>query len=336
MTNSNYLQPPLSDMQSNVDLTAAIKQQISASHLIPPVGLEYTEWLKLKASIAVKKNSVLDKVARIPKNGYNERFKYHFSSESDISDFMRAILVECGLSIDVTLLRSRKEKIEMTNSSSYITTVEVMFIWTDTETGFSTNHYWEGTGIDGQEKGHYKAYTGASKYFLLKEYLMSTGDDPEYEKKEEPQTSSAAQPYNARTANKPANTRPRTSKATEPKQEQPKDEPKSQPLPTEDKKEEPEINEPVGAMEVGEMKTRLLILSGYSAGDKEEARKATLVSIGDKLKREGFELTNCTKKEYPKVIEVLDGWIKLRKEKIDKIKKETERKIKERSEQENE
>jgi hypothetical protein len=36
-----------------------------------------------------------------------------------------------------------------------------------------------GTGKDNADKGAYKAYTGASKYVLMKTFLLATGDDPE-------------------------------------------------------------------------------------------------------------------------------------------------------------
>ncbi len=38
---------------------------------------------------------------------------------------------------------------------------------------------WVGQGLDNADKGYYKAYTGAVKYFLMKTFMISTGDDPE-------------------------------------------------------------------------------------------------------------------------------------------------------------
>ena len=38
---------------------------------------------------------------------------------------------------------------------------------------------WAGSGDDPADKGLYSAYTGAVKYFLMKAFLIPTGDDPE-------------------------------------------------------------------------------------------------------------------------------------------------------------
>ena len=49
----------------------------------------------------------------------------------------------------------------------------------DGETGASIKKPWRGYGTDKEDKGGYKAMTGGEKYFLLKTFLIPTGDDPE-------------------------------------------------------------------------------------------------------------------------------------------------------------
>ena len=51
-----------------------------------------------------------------------------------------------------------------------------------------------GAGDDGADKGLYKAYTGAVKYFLMKTFLIPTGDDPEADTKADERAASRAAP----------------------------------------------------------------------------------------------------------------------------------------------
>jgi hypothetical protein len=49
----------------------------------------------------------------------------------------------------------------------------------DAESGERHDVAWAGTGDDKSDKGIYKGYTGSLKYFLMKTFLVSQGDDPE-------------------------------------------------------------------------------------------------------------------------------------------------------------
>jgi hypothetical protein len=51
----------------------------------------------------------------------------------------------------------------------------------DGESGERLDFPWVGAGTDKGDKGIYKALTGGAKYFLLKMFLIATGDDPERE-----------------------------------------------------------------------------------------------------------------------------------------------------------
>ncbi len=65
-----------------------------------------------------------------------------------------------------------------------ITTLEMAFAIIDAETGTTIERPWIGTGQDKGDKGADKAYTGAVKYFLMKTFMIPTGDDPENDTKE--------------------------------------------------------------------------------------------------------------------------------------------------------
>jgi hypothetical protein len=59
----------------------------------------------------------------------------------------------------------------------YLTTVTLDVTLVDGESGDMMTTTWIGQGLDNSDKGYYKAYTGAIKYFLLKTFLISTGDE---------------------------------------------------------------------------------------------------------------------------------------------------------------
>lgn len=114
---------------------------------------------------------VMAEVGRVPKRGRNEFHKYDYATEADIVEAVRGALS----SRSVSLLPSVKQVLR----DGTLTTVLMSFTFTDGVTGETTAHDWAGTGDDKGDKGLYKAMTGALKYFLLKTFLLPTGDDPE-------------------------------------------------------------------------------------------------------------------------------------------------------------
>lgn len=122
-------------------------------------------------SIYSKVGKVMSQVSRVPKNGYNSFHKYNYTTESDLTESIRPILLEAGLAFFSNVLEQDRE--------GEFTKVKMEFTLADIETGeVLTSIYW-GEGQDKGDKGLYKAYTGATKYFLMKTFLIPTGDDPE-------------------------------------------------------------------------------------------------------------------------------------------------------------
>lgn len=114
---------------------------------------------------------VMAEVGRVPKRGRNEFHKYDYATEADIVDAVRGALS----SRSVSLVPSVRQVIR----DGTLTTALMAFQFTDGETGETATYEWAGTGDDKGDKGLYKAMTGALKYFLLKTFLLPTGDDPE-------------------------------------------------------------------------------------------------------------------------------------------------------------
>lgn len=142
-----------------------------------------------KLTLAAKLAELMAEVESLPKNGWNDHFKYHFVQEADVVAALRAGLSRRKIAFlpsvtdvqDTTVVT----KTQQGEKTKIITTVRMVFTFKDGETGEVIRRKWAGRGEDASDKGLYKAITGGNKYFLLKCFLISTGDDPEQETKSE-------------------------------------------------------------------------------------------------------------------------------------------------------
>ncbi|SEM35929.1 ERF superfamily protein [Mesobacillus persicus] len=124
--------------------------------------------------------SVMQKVKYIQKSGFNDFHKYSYVKEADIVEPVREALSEQN----VIMIPSVAEHIvrEHTNAKGkveYIATVLVEFTFMDGDTGETISFKIAGEGQDAGDKGYYKAMTGATKYAIMKAFMIPTGDDPE-------------------------------------------------------------------------------------------------------------------------------------------------------------
>jgi hypothetical protein len=135
---------------------------------------------KLVAKLA----EIMKDVSKIPKNGKNTFHNYKYVMESDLVEAIRAKLGEksifitsCTKGIEVVELSKPTKGGEVVTQKIGVLRVEYTFH--DGETGESLTM--ESIGEIDQDggKGLYKALTGAMKYFLMKNFLVATGDDPE-------------------------------------------------------------------------------------------------------------------------------------------------------------
>jgi hypothetical protein len=134
-------------------------------------------------SLASKLAQIMAEVGSLPKNGWNDHFKYHFVTEADVVAALRAGLSSRQIAFLPAITSVRDETIvtksQNGEKTKIITTVTMSFQFIDGESGESVTREWAGRGEDASDKGLYKAITGGNKYFLLKSFLIPTGDDPE-------------------------------------------------------------------------------------------------------------------------------------------------------------
>ena len=122
-------------------------------------------------ALAKKLLKVMQGVKVIKKSGYNSHHKYQYSTEADFIEAVRELLLDNGVIVLTSVIGTEKE--------GSLTTVktEHTFICTDTGQNYVVHSF--GQGSDSQDKGVYKAVTGAMKYFISKSFMIETQDDPE-------------------------------------------------------------------------------------------------------------------------------------------------------------
>lgn len=132
-------------------------------------------------SLATKLTRILKKVdGNVSKSGFNDHQKYQYIMESDLLEAVRKDIANEGIFIF--------SSVESVTKQDSITTVHVKNTFVDSETGETFEVMSAGQGADKQDKGVYKALTGAYKYFVMKNFMMSGDNDPE--KSEKPITKS--------------------------------------------------------------------------------------------------------------------------------------------------
>ena len=122
---------------------------------------------------------IMAAVHRIPKRGRNDFHGYNYATEADISECIRGEMAARNVMLIPAVLSEIREKVG--EKGSVLTCLEMEMEWVDGDSGESILKKWRGWGTDKEDKGGYKAITGGVKYFLLKEFLIPTGDDPERE-----------------------------------------------------------------------------------------------------------------------------------------------------------
>ena len=143
-----------------------------SSRVIPHSGNAEMAEAK-KPSLAKKLAEIKSHVSRVAKNGYNEYHKYPYVLESDLLDVLGPRLAEANIMIWPHVDEYKK--------LGDVTFLMVTFKFEDGDSGETREVRIAGEGQDKGDKGVYKALTGATKYMLMKTFLVATGDDPEDE-----------------------------------------------------------------------------------------------------------------------------------------------------------
>jgi len=123
---------------------------------------------KAQAALFAKIAKVMGKLGRIEKRGHNAHFNYDFVTDSDVSDAIRTALASENVAFFASMRRA--------STDGKRVVADFLYTFADGETGATWDCQWTGEAIDSQDKGTAKAATSALKYFLLKTFILSTGD----------------------------------------------------------------------------------------------------------------------------------------------------------------
>lgn len=110
-------------------------------------------------------------ITHVEKKGKNDFHKYDYAKAEDVASAVRKALHANGVTFS-----SSVERVEVVDG---LTTVFLDLSFADADTGYVTYRAWAGTGKDSGDKALYKAYTGGLKTFLIQQFLIPTGEDPE-------------------------------------------------------------------------------------------------------------------------------------------------------------
>jgi hypothetical protein len=134
------------------------------------------------STLVMKLAKVMAETRWVEKKGRNAFFNYDYARETDILDAVRTKLAENGIFVFTSIeSMETKETGKRTRDGSplHLVFVRTKHTFWDGESGDTAEVFGSGCGEDSGDKAIYKAITGAMKYFVSKNFLISTGDDPE-------------------------------------------------------------------------------------------------------------------------------------------------------------
>lgn len=144
-------------------------------------------------SLARKLAEVMVAIERVPKRGRNPHHGYDYATEADISAAIQKELGERGVAFLPTVTAwERHEGLTARGNPTAIWYAFMDMTLEDGDSGEVRTTSWIGVGEDPSDKGMAKAFTNAVKYFLLKTFLVPTGDDPEADAHDGPARGPAA------------------------------------------------------------------------------------------------------------------------------------------------
>jgi hypothetical protein len=124
--------------------------------------------------------AVMTDVKNVEKTGVNDFHKYAYASEADFLRSIQPVMAKNGLAlVRVGLEVETKEGPPTGRGKAQLLTAMIVSYRLIHTSGESIELVSHGAGLDGEEKGTYKAQTGALKYALRQLFLVPTGDDPE-------------------------------------------------------------------------------------------------------------------------------------------------------------
>lgn len=154
-------------------------------------------------NLVTKLCKIMAELPELQKTGENTFHKYKYIEEAEVVAKVRPLLAK----YKIFIFHSVIEEVRLND----ITVITVLYTFADGESGEQFSVKQKGYGADKQDKGLYKALTGCHKYFLLKQFHLASGDDPEletakssYEPPKQQTRPAAPKPYSKPTSDAPS------------------------------------------------------------------------------------------------------------------------------------
>lgn len=142
-----------------------------------------TSVIPADARLFGKMAKIMGIVNRVPKSGTNTFHNYKYASADDVADTIRGAMSEVNLALIVRMGEVKQERIEYQSSSKTTstmrTTINFDFIFACGDTGAVISAPWTSQVDDNSDKAINKCATSAEKYFLMKTFIVSAGDEPD-------------------------------------------------------------------------------------------------------------------------------------------------------------
>lgn len=127
-----------------------------------------------KKTLYLKLAEIMGEIENVQKEGRNQRFGYRFVTSETVLSMLRKKLADKKLCLWITMVDMRQEP--KSDSKMKTTFVKFEFTLCCGDTGATLSATWESEAEDTNDKGINKAATAAEKYWLMKTFMISTGD----------------------------------------------------------------------------------------------------------------------------------------------------------------
>lgn len=142
-----------------------------------------------KHTLYAKIAAVMAEMSGISKDGVNRHFDYKFVTADAVADKVRQLLSARGVAFFAAIVGREmlpmqrtytdKKTGEVLTAYSNRWVVDFEFTFADSDTGEYEVRKWSAEADAADDKGINKCATAAEKYFLLKTFIVSTGDEPD-------------------------------------------------------------------------------------------------------------------------------------------------------------
>ncbi len=149
-----------------------------------------------KAKLFAKVVKVMQAVRTLPKDGENKFDRYSYITGDAAFEKIGSVMASVGLAMLPSVIEvDTDESTSQQDKRMYRTVIHGQITLADSETGETWTSEWYGEGADRSDKSINKAMTAMMKYYLLRLFMVGSGEDADEESPEvKPQATQKPQP----------------------------------------------------------------------------------------------------------------------------------------------